>query len=161
MNVQVGFLPGCIGKVVELHGTYYAQTVGFGVEFETKVARELSEFALRYEPLRDGLWLALEGSEVHGSIVIDGIRAQTEGAHLRWFITSDSHRGKGVGRALLGAALEFCRTRPYSKVYLWTFDQLPAARHLYEQHGFTLELEKRGTTWGKEVNEQRFVLRGA
>jgi GNAT superfamily N-acetyltransferase len=161
MTVHAGYLPGCIGRVIEMHGSYYATRVGFGYGFEAKVARELSEFVLRYDPERDGLWLATHEGEVHGSIVIDGIRASSEGAHLRWFITSDSQRGMGTGKDLLGAALEFCRRKSYRRVYLWTFDQLPAARHLYEKSGFELEIEQKDTTWGKEVNEQKFVLRDA
>jgi GNAT superfamily N-acetyltransferase len=161
MTVHSGYLAGCIGRVVEMHGSYYAANSGFGVEFETKVARELSEFALRYKPDRDGLWLAMHSGEIHGSIAIDGIHASSEGAHLRWFIISDEHRGEGMGSNLLGKALEFCRSKSYRKVYLWTFDQLPAARHLYEKNGFELEIEQKGNTWGTEVNEQKFVLRGA
>ncbi len=159
MTLHAGFLAGCIGRIVELHGRYYAEKVGFGVEFEAKVARELAEFALRYDPGRDGLWLAMDAGEIHGSIVIDGHGAASEGAHLRWFIVSDACRGKGIGKDLLAAALAFCRRQAYARVHLWTFDQLPAARHLYETSGFRLELERKGTTWGKEVNEQLFVLR--
>jgi len=47
----------------------------------------------------------------------------------------------------------------YQHVYLWTFDGLAAARHLYEQSGFQLVLRQRGTQWGVEVAEQRFELR--
>ena len=36
-----------------------------------------------------------------------------------------------------------------------------AARHLYEKHGFKLVRTQRGSQWGKEVNEQRFVLGSA
>ena len=36
--IHKGYVPGAIGKVVELHGTYYAQHWGFGLFFEAKVA---------------------------------------------------------------------------------------------------------------------------
>ena len=160
MKLQRGYLPGCIGRIVEMHATYYARAVGFGAAFEAKVASELAAFCLHYAPERDGLWLALDGNTVHGSIAIDGSQHHESGAHLRWFIASDEARGKGAGNHLLSAALAFCQTAGYRKVYLWTFDQLPAARHLYEKHGFELERTQRGSQWGKEVNEQRFVLGG-
>ena len=38
MNIHLGYRPGCIGRVVELHAGYYARTAGFGVSFEAKVA---------------------------------------------------------------------------------------------------------------------------
>ncbi len=158
MNLHLGYLPGCIGRIAEMHATYYARTVGFGAPFEAKVATELSEFCLRYAEGRDGLWLAIDGNVIHGSVAIDGSHAQESGAHLRWFIASDESRGKGVGSQLLGAALAFCRAKAYRKVYLWTFDGLHAARHLYEKHGFKLSRTQRGSQWGKEVDEQLFTL---
>ncbi len=158
MNLHLGYLPGCIGRVAELHATYYARAVGFGVSFEAKVATELAEFCLRYTPGRDGIWLANEHGLIHGAIVIDGSHYQASGAHLRWFIISDEARGKGIGAQLLGAAMSFCQARGYRNVYLWTFDELHAARHLYEKHGFKLVRTQRGAQWGKEVNEQLFAL---
>ena len=108
---------------------------------------------------RDGVWLAAVQGEVHGAIALDGTHAHTQGAHLRWFIMSDALRGKGMGTLLLCAALAFADAKAYPTTFLWTFDQLPAARHLYEKHGFVMTEERRGTTWGKEVNEQKFVRR--
>ena len=158
MTLHLGYRPGCIGRIAEMHATYYAQTVGFGVAFEAKVATELAEFCLRYVDGRDGLWLAIAGEMVHGSIAIDGSRHKEAGAHLRWFITSDEVRGKGLGAQLLSTALAFCAARSYHNIHLWTFDELHAARHLYEKHGFTLSRTQRGSQWGKEVNEQLFTL---
>lgn len=160
MNILAGYLPGCIGRVVEMHATYYARSVGFGAPFEAKVATELSEFCLHFDPERDGLWLAQDAAGIQGSVVIDGSHHGEAGAHLRWFITSDASRGQGVGAQLLGAAMAFCRARGHRQVYLWTFDELHAARHLYEKHGFVLTRTQRGSQWGKEVNEQLFTFNG-
>lgn len=161
MNLHLGYLPGCIGRIAELPASYYARTVGFGVPFEAKVATKLAQFCLHYAPGRDGLWLAEEGGVIHGSVAIDGSHYEESGAHLRWFITSDQSRGKGLGSRVLAAAMAFCEDRGYRKVHLWTFDGLHAARHLYERHGFTLTRSQRGTQWGKEVNEQLFTRGGA
>lgn len=46
----------------------------------------------------------------------------------------------------------------YKKVYLWTFQGLNTARHLYEKCGFKLVEEHEGTQWGKTVIEQKFLL---
>jgi GNAT superfamily N-acetyltransferase len=70
---------------------------------------------------------------------------------------SDETRGTGAGAMLLEAAMAFCRAQAYRRVQLWTFDELHAARHLYEKHGFTMNHSQRGSQWGKEVNEQLFV----
>jgi GNAT superfamily N-acetyltransferase len=160
MNVHTGYRPGCIGRMVELHASYYACAVGFGAPFEAKVASELAAFCLGYAPDRDGLWLAHDQEVIHGSIAIDGAHYAERGAHLRWFIASDASRGQGVGNQLLDVAMAFCKARNYRKVYLWTFDELHAARHLYQKYGFRLARSQRGSQWGKEVNEQLFTFGG-
>ena len=159
LTIHKGYIPGSIGRIVELHACYYSKLVGFGLPFESKVARELSEFCERYNGERDGLWLALQHGNIEGAIAVDGSHAEQDGAHLRWFIASDNLRGTGVGTALLTSAMEFCQSRRYERVYLWTFEGLDAARHLYEKFGFRLTHQQRGTQWGSEVNEQRFELR--
>lgn len=158
LTIQKDYIPGSIGRIVELHAHYYSELIGFGLYFESKVARELSEFCERYDGERDGIWLALQDGNIEGTIAIDGSHAKLDGAHLRWFITSDRTRGTGVGTALLTSAMKFCQSRHYERVYLWTFEGLGAARHLYEKFGFRLTLQQRGTQWGAEVNEQRFEL---
>ena len=154
--ISEGYIPGCIGRIAQLHASYYFQSSGFGVEFEAKVAKEVAEFFLTYTAGRDGIWLA-HGSAIEGSIAIDGTNATEAGAHLRWFMTSDSLRGKGIGKQLLARALDFADHRGYKRVYLWTFAGLGAARHLYESQGFRLQHESPGSRWGKEVREQRFI----
>ena len=158
VEIHQGYILGAIGRVIELHGTYYQAHWRFGAFFEAKVASELAEFIRRYDAQRDGFWTAAVDGRVEGSIAIDGVHAAYEGAHLRWFIMSDALRGKGIGRRLMHAAVDFCRSRSYPRVYLWTFEGLHAARHLYEQAGFTLVEQHRGTQWGTEVSEQRFEL---
>lgn len=155
VTISEGYEPGCIGRIATLHASYYAMSHGFGMEFEAKVATELSQLCINYVAGRDGLWLA-RAAEIEGSIVIDGSHANDRGAHLRWFITSDALRGRGAGRALLEQALAFSDARGYRKVYLWTFAGLGAARHLYESLGFKLVQQHEGKTWGVLVNEQRF-----
>lgn len=158
MDIQLGYRPGCIGRITELHARYYAAAAGFGLAFEAKVASELASFCERYTEGRDGLWLVMDGDEIHGAIAIDGGHHAEQGAHLRWFITSDATRGQGLGGRLLGTALDFCRQHAYRRVHLWTFDELHAARHLYEKHGFRLARTERGARWGREVNEQLYTL---
>jgi GNAT superfamily N-acetyltransferase len=151
-----GNTPEAPRRIVELHAAYYAEHWGFGPYFEAKVASGLAEFLERYDPARDGLWLAKVDGRVEGAIAIDGIKAHAEGAHLRWFIVSESLQGRGIGAELLRNAMGFCRECGYPRVYLWTFAGLDAARHLYEREGFVLVEEKRGNQWGTEVLEQKW-----
>ena len=159
LKIETGYIPGSIGRISELHGTYYYDHWGFGLYFEAKVAIELSEFLQRYDQSSGEIWIATLNGRVEGSAVIDGIHAENEGAHLRWFIISDALRGKGVGRKLITKAIDFCKDKDYKKTYLWTFEGLNAARHLYENAGFKLIKQQSGVQWGTAVNEQYFELR--
>lgn len=152
------YVPGTIGRVTELHANYYSKHWGFGLYFEAKVAAELSEFLRRFDPKQDGFWTALRDGQVEGSITVDGANARSEGAHLRWFILSDALRGQGVGNRLIDNAVGFCRQKQYPRIFLWTFQGLDSARHLYEKHGFRLAEQTEGRQWGTPVLEQRFVL---
>ncbi|MBF0396913.1 MAG: GNAT family N-acetyltransferase [Desulfobacterales bacterium] len=158
MEIIKDYIPGTIGRISELHSIYYYKNWGFGSFFESKVASELSEFIKRYDIERDGLWLISSNGNIEGSIVIDGIHAEDKGAHLRWFIVSDGMRGKGLGNELISSAVSFCKNKGYKSIYLWTFEGLHAARHLYDKNGFKLVEQHVGKQWGKDVNEQCFVF---
>jgi GNAT superfamily N-acetyltransferase len=154
-----GYLPGAIGRIVELHGTYYHRNWGFGLFFESKVANDMAEFFSRFDVSRDGFWTLCKNDRVEGGIAIDGMNGLTTGAHLRWFILSPEVQGRGLGNQLMEEAVSFCKKKNYQGVYLWTFEGLQPARHLYEKFGFKLVLQKEGTQWGTKVIEQKFELK--
>lgn len=155
-KIVKGYTPGAIGRIAELHAVYYHRHWDFGLFFEAKIVIELSEFLERYKDGQDGFWTVVADGRIEGAIAIDGLHSEGEGAHLRWFIMSDALRGKGIGQRLIETAIGFCRDRGYGQVYLWTFEGLGAARHLYEKAGFRLTEERKGTQWGTEVVEQKF-----
>lgn len=152
-----GFLPGAVGRITQMHASYYARLVGFGEYFECKVASELAAFVPHLEHADNGLWLATIGDEIVGSVALDVTGAAEPNAHLRWFILDDTARGRGVGHQLLAEAISHCDSRGIPGIYLWTISGLGAARHLYEKAGFQLVEEIQGKQWGKEVIEQKIV----
>ncbi|WP_050466243.1 GNAT family N-acetyltransferase [Herbaspirillum chlorophenolicum] len=158
IHIHRGYTPGAIGRVAELHAAYYTENWSFGVYFEARIATELSSFLSRYDEARDGFWTATVHGRIEGSLAIDGQHAQEQGAYLRWFIASEKLRGKGVGDALIGNAVQFCRDSGFPSIYLWTFDGLQATHHLYRKHGFVCTEERQGTRWGVRLNEQRYEL---
>ena len=158
MKILSGYIPGAIGRVTELHGTYYSRNWGFGLFFEAKVATELSEFLCRFDKTRDGFWVAEDYGKIAGSVSIDGIEGKTKGARLRWFIVDPEMHGRGTGRMLMREAVLFCKTANHSKIYLTTFAGLDPARRLYEAFGFVLCGEWEDAHWGKPVMAQKFEL---
>jgi GNAT superfamily N-acetyltransferase len=153
-----GYVPGAIGKMTELHATYYKHHWDFDLFFESKVATELSEFLNRFNPVHDGFWLAMTGEKIVGGVAIDGNEAKTSGARLRWFIVDPEYQGRGIGQRLLKEAIAFCRRANAHCIYLHSFAGLDAARHVYEKFGFVLREEKQDKTWGRVVTEQTFEL---
>jgi len=160
VEIVAGYRPGAIGAVTQQHGLYYAGAWGLDRRFEAEVAVELADFIGRFDSERDGLWLAVDAGRIVGAIVIDGGDGQRPGARLRWFILEAGYQGRGLGRRLMQAAMDFAAARGYGEVYLMTFAGLDAARRLYEAWGFRLVEERRDTDWNEDgITHQTFVLR--
>ncbi len=159
LEIARGYRPGLIGRMAEMHANYYARRSNFGQPFESLVASDMAELMGRLHNPRNEVWSALDGERVVGSIAIDG-EGEDGSAVLRCFILDDSARGKGAGRRLLAEAMKFCDEWGFSSTSLWTFQGLDAARKLYEDFGFKLELEQEGQQWGQRVMEQCFVRPG-
>jgi len=103
-----GYRPGALGRLVELHGRYYAKAAGFGAPFEAKIAAGIAEFSCRLDRPANQLWLARRHEDIVGAIAIDGEDMGAGIARLRWFIVAKEERGRGLGRKLLGDAVAFC-----------------------------------------------------
>jgi GNAT superfamily N-acetyltransferase len=143
-GTHIGYIPGLIGRVSDLHARYYSAHWNFGHFFEAKVARELSSFIADYDDLKDRIWSLSADDSIEGSITIDCSSEKDNIAYLRWFIISDMLRGKGGGNYLMEQAVSFSRDVRVDKIYLWTFEGLASARHLYEKFGFKLVEELNG-----------------
>jgi GNAT superfamily N-acetyltransferase len=135
IELRERYVPGAIGRIAELHGTYYSNVWRSGAAFEMLVARELSDFVERYDPTYDLFLTAHIDHTMVGGLAMLG-RNDEPGARLRWFIVDPKYHGKGAGRALLDRALSWARERRFPKVFLWTVEDLPASRAMYEKAGF-------------------------
>lgn len=160
IEIRAGWVPGAIGRVVELHGRYYSRHWKLDGRFEAEVAHELGAFMGRCDPARDGFWTALQGEAVLGAIAMDGgggeLGAAGGGApedavRLRWFILDEACQAQGTGRRLLREAMDFSVRAGYRRVFLWTMDGLAAARRLYDDWGFRETERFADTDWGDAV----------
>jgi GNAT superfamily N-acetyltransferase len=132
----------------------YEQEYGWSDLFGENVRAGLAPFLAGYDEARDACWVAEHAGRRVGAVAVqhDG-----EAAKLRWFFVEPEARGHGLGGQLLAQALDFCRSVGYSKVYLWTVDELTAARRLYEHHGFVLTEESK-CPWAPWARQQRWDL---
>ncbi len=156
-KIVPGYHAGMIGRITEMHGSYYAREHNFGNFFEAKVAAGLADFSARLDKPYNQIWLAIMDERVVGSVAIDGEDLGNNEAHLRWFILDDGCRGSGLGRKLISEAMRFCDEQNFSAVQLWTFNKLTTARRLYESFGFELSKEWEGVQWGSTITEQQFT----
>jgi GNAT superfamily N-acetyltransferase len=136
IEIHRGYEPGLIGRVGELHGRYYAGAWGAGAPFELLITREFCDFIERYDPEKDLVLSAYIDGVLVGSISMLGQNPGPDGVQLRFFLVDPAYHGRGAGKALLSAALEWCRERGFRKIFLWTVDNLPQSRGLYEKAGF-------------------------
>lgn len=157
LKIISGYHAGMIGRITEMHGSYYAREHNFGGFFEGKVAQGLADFTSRLDKACNQIWLATVDDRIVGSVAIDGEDLGNNEAHLRWFILDDGCRGSGLGRKLIQEAMNFCEKQKFSAVQLWTFNKLTAARRLYESFGFELTKEWEGDQWGSTITEQQFT----
>jgi len=154
----IGYFPGVIGQITTLHAVYYKEHWGLDQSFEAQVSRELSDFITHFDEKKDGLWSAVSGNKLAGSIAITGDRDHPDDARLRWYIVDPHYQGRGIGRILIAKAIDFGRETGYKRLYLWTFQGLGQAQSIYEQNGFTIAEERDVEQWGDVIREQQFEL---
>lgn len=148
--------PGDLGYLIYLHGSLYAREYKYDQTFEAYVAHGILEFVKAFNPYRDRIWLAEAEGRIVGSIAI--VRSTKLEAQLRWYLVHPDYRGHGIGKTLIREALNFCKDRKYTGVFLWTTSELTTAAHLYEEAGFKKKEVKSHNVWGKFISEEKYEL---
>lgn len=147
---------GDLGRIVAHHGTTYGREHGVDPRFEAMVAATIAEAGRRGFPsARERVWIVESAGRHAGSIAVTDEGNRT--AALRWVVLDRRLRGSGLGRRLIGEAVEFAEQAAYETLYLDTFSELEAAAHLYRIHGFELVSEDTAPRWGREsITFQRY-----
>ncbi|MFC3745175.1 GNAT family N-acetyltransferase [Paenibacillus sp. GCM10012306] len=156
IHIRHDLRPGDIGTLIQLHGWVYAKECGYNHSFEGYVCKTFYEFLEHYNPDKDRFWLAEAGGELVGAIAIIG--HSSEKAQLRWFILHPDYRGFGLGKKLLGEALQYCRDKQYQTVFLETTEDQKTAIAMYEKVGFRKTGERENKAWGVQHVEQTFEM---
>jgi ribosomal protein S18 acetylase RimI-like enzyme len=147
---------GDIGYITWLHGILYKKEYNYSISFESYVAAGLHEFYQNYDRLKDRAWVCEHHETIIGFLLL--MHRENNTAQLRYFILKPEYRGIGLGKKLMNLYMEFLKNGGYKSSFLWTTNELPAAAHLYIQHGFKLTEEKESTAFGKPLKEQRYDL---
>jgi putative acetyltransferase len=80
------------------------------------------------------LWVALDDANVVGSVALRDLGDR--GVELKRMYLRPDQRGRGLGRQLLGVALDWARDHGMRAVRLDTSERMLAAQRLYEAYGF-------------------------
>ncbi len=145
---------GDAGYIAYRHGVLYEKEYGLDKIFEQYVIAGISKFM--ENPLAGNIWVAECDGQIVGSIAIVGTDKET--AQLRWFLIEPEFRGSGVGRRLMTTAMAYCRDKNFKRVFLWTFQGLDAARHLYKIFGFRPTEQVENNTWKDKLVEERWDI---
>ncbi len=146
ISIRTQLKPGDIGYVIYLHGALYSKEYGYGIQFESYVAKGLCEFYEKYNPQRNRVWLCEHNDRMIGFLLL---MDRGEAAQLRYFLIEPEYRGIGLGSKLLNLYMDFLRECDYKAAYLWTTHELSTASFLYKRLGFQLTEEKESTAFGK------------
>ncbi len=140
---------GDFGWIVSRHAELYAQEYGWSEPFEGLCAGIVADFANKNDPNRERCWIAEMNGENVSCVML--VKDNDEVARVRLLLVDPKARGLGLGARLVEECVTFARQAGYKRVTLWTHSVLTAARHIYEQAGFTLTSSEKRHTWGKDV----------
>jgi len=148
--------PGDFGWAIERHGVLYEAEYAWDERFEGLVAELFGNFARSHNSERERCWIAELNGERVGCVFV--VERSGQVAQLRCLLVEPSARGRGVGRALVEACVEFARGAGYRRMMLWTNQGLDSARRIYEAAGFTLIEEQAHQDFGPLLVGQNWEL---
>ena len=160
INVTGGYTPGAIGAIVSLHAKYYAAGLDRGLEYEARIATELSSFLVAMNPDHDLFLLASIYGMIAGSLSVDGSAFRTGEAQLRWLVLHPLYGPDHICAALVKEALRFCLRKNYRRVVLVAYENSDLAQRLTGHWGFKLIEEVETRDWRHPVRQQFFELGG-
>lgn len=156
MNIR-HFQEQDIAYVIDRQLSLYESERQFTTEiWKNYLTQGVIAFVEKFDPEKDCMLILECDGNASGCIAIT--HTENNVAQLRYFFLEPELRGLGAGTKLLNAALEFCRQKKYSHVFLWTVSAQESARILYKKAGFTITETSENDNWGTPVLEEKWDL---
>jgi putative acetyltransferase len=140
----VGDAPAVVHLIGRVFGEY-----GWIWDPPTEVP-DLLAFDEHYAEPRGGFWVVVDGARVVGSAGVE--RLEDRVAELHRLYLAPDRRGQGLGEALVGHVLDWCRVRAVARLVLWSDTRFEHAHRLYLRLGFQQHGER---TLVGDVNDSR------
>jgi putative acetyltransferase len=123
-----GDVPGVIRLIGQVFDEY-----GFVFDPATELP-DLFAFDRHYGEPRGAFFVVRDAGAVVGSVGVE--RLDGASAELHRLYLDAGLRGRGIGRALADAVLDWCRARSIGHLVLWSDTRFDRAHVLYERMGF-------------------------
>lgn len=135
--------------VIDLIGRVYAE---YNFVYDPRVeVPDLYRFEEHYEAPHGAFFVVREGEVIVGSVGVERLDGQT--AELHRLYLDARLRGRGTGRALIQAALAWCRgDQGITRMVLWSDTRFDQAHRLYTRMGFRRTGER---TLPDDLNQTR------
>jgi putative acetyltransferase len=118
--------------VIDLIGRVFAE---YGWIWDPAVeVSDLLRWTPHYEPPHGAFFVIRRDGVVVGSAGVDRVDAAT--AELHRLYLDPTVRGRGLGDALVGTILAWCRGERLPRLVLWSDTRFVHAHRLYLRHGF-------------------------
>jgi len=144
LSIRHELRSGDLGRIVSLHGEAYAPLAGFGLRFEAYVAQTIAEYVLDNDA-RGRIWLAEQDGRLIGCTAV-ALRDDNT-SQIRWVVVDPAARGHGLGKELVGRAVDYCKVEARNSIYLYTTDGLAESQSLYEKLGFSITSNEPDELW--------------
>jgi GNAT superfamily N-acetyltransferase len=141
-----------VPAIVTLIGRVYAE---YGFVYDPRVELpDLFDFDAHYAPPRGAFFVVRNAATIVGSVGVE--RLDDRRAELHRLYLDAGLRGRGTGRALIEAALAWCRAHEIGGLILWSDTRFDLAHRLYIRLGFTQTGERTLPDDPNDTREYRF-----
>lgn len=142
---------GELGWLIHRQGILYNREFGWDIRFESLIAGIYREFQEAGTSPPKRLWIAERAGKILGSVFVIPYEGSSETAQLRMLYVEPEARGLGIGTLLVKQAVEFARANGYSRMRLWTQENLASARKIYSAQGFQMVDSEPHHSFGKDL----------
>ena len=148
--------PGDADAIVALHDRLYPAEHQRNERFVHAVAESVAAAVAAGWPAGGGVWIVERDGRFAGSVALTD-EGQGVGK-LRWVLLTPELRGAGLGRKLVGEAVERARELGMRRLELDTFSALRAAAKIYRGFGFRVVGARERSDWGPAITYQQYEL---